>query len=61
MSTPLMTGMVTPPADLMAAARASLSEAGFARLMEVTSGETPTPRQIAREADFEAYGKYPDA
>lgn len=58
---PLMTGTVTPPADLMAAARASLSGVGFARLMNLTGGAPPTPRQLAREADFEAYGRYPDA
>jgi hypothetical protein len=54
-----VTGNVTPPQDMMAVARVELSEPGFARLMEVTHGEPPTPLQLAREVDFERYGVYP--
>lgn len=52
-------GNVVPPEDLMAVARVELSEDGFARLMQSTGGEAPTPEQLAREVDFERYGAYP--
>lgn len=46
-------GTVTPPADMMAAAKASLSEEGFAELMRETRGGIPTPAQLVRIADRE--------
>lgn len=55
-SVPVFIGKVTPPADLMDAARKSLSESGFAELMALTGGAIPTPRQIAEAADRETYG-----
>lgn len=50
---PSMSGKVTPPADMHAAARASLSPEGYARLMEQTGGAAPTPRQLCELADAE--------
>jgi hypothetical protein len=47
------TGKVTPPADMMAAARASLSPEGFEELMRETGGANPTPAQLCRIADRE--------
>jgi hypothetical protein len=46
-------GSVTPPADMMAAAKASLTEEGFAELMRETGGASPTPAQLVRIADRE--------
>ena len=54
-------GNVKPPADMIAAARNSLSEAGFDRLMKVVEargGKEPTPAELCREADFERDGFY---
>lgn len=51
-------GNVTPPPDLMEAARKSLSAAGFERLMQITGGAIPTPAQLCREADYERQGYY---
>jgi hypothetical protein len=50
---PSMTGTVTPPADMHAAARASLSAVGYARLMEQTRGAAPTPRQLCELVEAE--------
>lgn len=53
MSQPIAHGTVTPPDDMMAAARASLSEEGFAELMAETGNQPPTPAQLVRIADRE--------
>lgn len=37
---PILTGTVKPPADMIEAARASLSAEGFAELMAETGGAT---------------------
>lgn len=47
-----ITGTVTPPADLVGAARASLRPETFDALMRDTNG-APTPRDIATAADRE--------
>ena len=48
-----MSGTVTPPADMHAAARKSLSEAGYERLMKETGGAAPTPRQLCELVESE--------
>lgn len=53
MNQPIAMGTVTPPADMMAAARASLTAEGFAELMRETGGAAPTPKQLCRIADRE--------
>jgi hypothetical protein len=50
---PNLTGAVTPPTNMMDAARASLSEAGFANLMARTGGRAPTPAELVEFADAE--------
>lgn len=54
-----LAGSVRPPEDMMAVARAELSADGFARLMDVTAGEAPTPHQLVREVEYEREGRYP--
>jgi hypothetical protein len=44
-------GKVTPPADMIAAAKASLSEKAFADLMEQTGGREPTPDELCKMVD----------
>lgn len=44
-------GTVIPPADMMEAARLSLSEQAFNDLMEQTGGKPPTPEQLCKMAD----------
>lgn len=39
-------GRVTPPADMIAAARNSLDDDGFVQLMHMTGGTAPTPAQL---------------
>lgn len=39
-------GKVTPPPDMIAAARASLSEQAFKDLMDQTGGNPPTPDEL---------------
>lgn len=46
-------GSVTPPADMIEAARKSLSPEGFERLMKATGGAAPTPAQLCREVELE--------
>ena len=46
-----LSGTVTPPADMMDAARKSLSEQAFADLMEQTGGKQPTPEQLCKMVD----------
>jgi hypothetical protein len=46
-------GTVTPPADMMDAARRSLSPTGFSNLMARTSGLAPTPAELVEFADAE--------
>lgn len=46
-------GQVTPPADMMDAARRSLSVTGFSNLMERTGGRIPTPTEVVEFADAE--------
>lgn len=48
---PVMSGTFTPPADMMAAARQSLSEGAFADLMEQTGGRPPTPDELCKMVD----------
>lgn len=50
---PSMSGTVTPPPDMHAAARASLSVEGYAKLMDQTGGAAPTPRQLCELAEAE--------
>lgn len=58
---PIAVGTVTPPADMMAAARASLSPEGFEELMRDTGGGVPTPAQLCRIADRERLHAETDA
>lgn len=44
-------GTVSPPADMMEAARLSLSEQAFADLMEQTGGKAPTPDELCKMVD----------
>lgn len=46
-------GTVTPPADMMQAARLSLTPTGFTNLMERTGGKAPTPAELVEFADAE--------
>jgi hypothetical protein len=46
-----LVGRVTPPADMMGAAKASLSENAFKDLMIETGGTPPTPEQLCKKAD----------
>lgn len=49
-------GMVTPPADMVAAARRDLSPEGFAQLMQLTGGNPPTPAQLVAAVEEERNG-----
>lgn len=54
-------GTVKPPRDMMAAAFASLSSAGFERLMARTGWQAPTPHELVCEVEFERRGaEWPD-
>jgi hypothetical protein len=44
-------GKVTPPPDMMEAARKSLDPETFEELMRETGGQPPTPDQLCRKAD----------
>lgn len=44
-------GSVQPPSDMMAAAKASLTEQAFADLMEQTNNQAPTPEQLCKMVD----------
>lgn len=46
-------GTVTPPPDMIEAARLSLSEAGFNDLMNQTGHEPPTPEQLCAAVEQE--------
>jgi len=46
-------GSAKPPADMMEAARQSLTPTGFANLMERTAGRAPTPAELVEFADAE--------
>jgi hypothetical protein len=46
-------GTVTPPADMMEAARLSLTPTGFENLMARTGGRAPTPAELVEFADAE--------
>lgn len=48
---PLFGGTVTPPADMMEAARLSLPDQAFKDLMEQTGGRAPTPEELCKMAD----------
>lgn len=48
-----LAGEVTPPADMVEAARLSLSEAGFNDLMNQTGHQAPTPAQLCAAVEFE--------
>lgn len=45
---PKLGGTVTPPADMMTAARNSLSDQAFEDLMEQTDGRAPTPDELCK-------------
>jgi hypothetical protein len=53
MSEPLYVGTVKPPADMMEAARLSLTPTGFENLMQRTGGRAPTPAELVEFADAE--------
>lgn len=53
MSDPLYVGTVQPPADMMEAARLSLTPTGFENLMARTGGRIPTPAELVEFADAE--------
>jgi hypothetical protein len=44
-------GTVTPPSDMLEAARLSLSEQAFKDLMDQTGGNPPTPDELCKMAD----------
>ena len=44
-------GHVTPPADMVAAAKASLPEQAFKDLMDQTGGNPPTPEELCKMVD----------
>lgn len=46
-----LSGTVTPPPDMMDAARKSLSDQAFADLMEQTGGREPTPDELCKMVD----------
>ncbi len=46
-------GAASPPANMIEAARQSLSAAGFDLLMQHTGGKSPTPAQLCAVADAE--------
>ena len=46
-------GTVTPPTDMVNAARLSLSEAAFNDLMNQTGNEPPTPAQLVAAVELE--------
>jgi hypothetical protein len=48
---PNMTGSVTPPADMIDAARKSLPADQFEELMRQTGGTAPTPAQLCALVD----------
>lgn len=48
-----VTGVVTPPEDMLDAARKSLSIEGFNNLMRLTAGEAPTPQELCAAVDQE--------
>lgn len=50
---PKLIGTVTPPPDMIAAARASLSPVAFERLMQETEGAAPTPAQLCQLVEEE--------
>lgn len=48
---PNFNGSVTPPDDMMEAARKSLPDAEFQALMRETEGAAPTPAQLCAHVD----------
>lgn len=46
-----LVGTVTPPPDMMEAARLSLTEQAFKDLMEQTGGLAPTPDELCKMVD----------
>ena len=55
-----LSGMVTPPADMIAAARRDLSVEGFEKLMKATGGEPPTPGQLVAAVEEESHDHRPE-
>jgi hypothetical protein len=53
MSDHLLNGTVTPPADMMDAARQSLSPELFEILVQATGGRAPTPTELCAFADYQ--------
>lgn len=51
-----LAGEVTPPADMVNAARLSLSEAGFNDLMNQTGQVPPTAAQLCAAVELERTG-----
>lgn len=52
----LMSGTVTPPTDMINAARLSLSDAAFNDLMNQTGNQPPTPAQLCAAVALERTG-----
>jgi len=46
-----LVGKVTPPDDMMEAARNSLDATAFENLMLETQGKPPTPEQLCKKVD----------
>ncbi len=46
-----LVGRVTPPADMIGAARQSLPAHKFDEMMRLTDGKPPTPAQLCEMAD----------
>lgn len=50
---PTLTGTVTPPPDMVAAARASLTQEAFALLMDSIGHRAPTPAELCAAVEAE--------
>lgn len=48
---PVFAGWVTPPADMIEAARRDLSPEDFEQLMRETGGRPPTPDELCAKVD----------
>lgn len=49
----LLVGEVRPPANMVEAARASLTRAGFEELLRTTEGKAPTSAQLVAAVEAE--------
>ena len=50
---PQIAGTVTPPADMLGAARESLSPAAFHALLDTTGGRAPTSAELCAAVEAE--------